>query len=159
MAVEELSPEAVELMAREIHERYRKNQAGRKPAGDPSLAAWDDLPEPLRRSNRAQARGILDKLEAIGCTVHTTSGGKAKPIAFSEREIELMAVLEHQRWTAERLADDWKPGERNVLARRTPYLVSWAELPEEARMWDREAVRLIPELVAGAGLEIRRGHA
>lgn len=146
-----------ETVARAIHEGYRADQAGRKPADDPAMADWDHLPEHLRESNRQQAAHIFEKLRVTGYEARPAEGGDPEPISFTDDEVELMAELEHDRWTAERLADGWKPGARDVLAKTSPYLVGWNELPEEVREWDREPVRRIPELLAGVGLEIRRG--
>ncbi len=154
-AAAKLRPDLLEAVARVIHEGYRANQADRKPAGDPAMAEWDVLPEHLRASNRAQAGDLFEKLREIDCTVHE-GGDEVEVIAFSADEIERMAVMEHDRWVAERLAGGWTSGERDVVAKKTPYLVTWEQLPEEAREWDREAVRMIPELLAGVGLEIRR---
>jgi len=151
-----LSDETREAVARAIHERYRENQADRKPADDPAMAEWEELPEHLRESNRQQAADIFEKLRAIGCTVHEVGDGDVNALRFSDGEIERMAEMEHDRWTVERLADGWTPGARDVHAKTSPYLVSWEELPEEVREWDREAVRPIPELLAAVGLEIRR---
>ena len=160
MTLEELPVELVEPVARAIHERYRLNQAGRKRPDDPALAAdWDELPEQLQRSNRAQGLDIVPKLRAIGCTVQEAPGGDARPIALSETEIERLAILEHRRWTADRLTEGWTPGERDVQRRQTPGLASWNELTEEEQEWDREAVRAIPEVLALVGLEIVRSRA
>lgn len=149
-----------ETVARAIHEGYREDQAGRKPAGDPAMAEWDALPSHLQESNRRQAEHIFAKLRAIGCTVHEVADREIELIAFTAEEIERMAEIEHDRWVAERLEDGWTPGaERDVLKKVSPYLVSWEELPEDAREWDREAVRRIPELLAAVGLEVRRRQA
>jgi hypothetical protein len=153
----QLSAQDRERVARAIHENYRRDQAGRKPAGDPALAPWGELPEQLRDSNRDQADHIVEKLEAIGCTVEPARDGAAAPFSFTQAEIERLAELEHDRWVAERRAAGWTQGvERDVANKVTPYLVSWDELSEEVREWDREPVRRIPELLAGVGLEIRR---
>ena len=153
----ELAAERLETVARAIHEGYRRDQAGPKPAEDPAMAEWDDLPEHLRESNRAQAAGIFQKLRALGCTVHPVRDREVELMVFSDAEIERMAEMEHDRWVAERRADGWTPGERDPLAKTSPYFVNWDDLPEEVREWDREAVRRIPELLAGVGVEIRRG--
>lgn len=154
---EPLSDADREAVARAIHENYRRDQAERKPAGDPALAPWDELPERLRDSNRGQADHIMAKLEAIGCTVEAARNDGAELLSFTTAEIELMSELEHDRWVAERRAAGWTPGaERDVENKVTPYLVSWQDLAEEVRDWDREPVRRIPELLAGVGLEIRR---
>jgi hypothetical protein len=152
----ELPAQVRETVARVIHENYRQDQAARKPADDPPMAAWEELPEHLRQSNREQADHIFEKLDAIGCTAHPAGDGRVDLVTFSDAEIELMAEMEHDRWVSERVADGWTPGERDVARKTTPYLVGWEALPEEIREWDREPVRRIPELLAGVGLEIRR---
>jgi hypothetical protein len=152
-----LSDDVRRRIARTIHEGYRADQIDRKPADDPAMAEWDELPEHLRESNRQQADHIFEKLHAIGCRIHEAGVVGAEPVSFTRDEIELMSEMEHERWTAERRADGWTLGEeRDVLNKVSPYLVAWDKLPEDIREWDREAVRRIPELLAGVGLEIRR---
>ena len=117
---------------------------------------WDSLPEHLRESNRNQADDILQKLRAIGCSVREVAGRDVRLMEFSAEEVEVMAELEHDRWNKERLRGGWTLGPRDPERKTSPYLVPWLELPEEVRDWDREAVRPIPELLAGVGLEVRR---
>lgn len=156
----QLSAEMRETVARAIHDGYRRDQADRKPADDPAMAEWNQLPEHLRESSRQQADHIFEKLRTIDCAVQEARGGGVRPFSFTEEEIELMSVMEHDRWVAERRADGWTSGdERDVVNKITPYLVSWEELPEEVREWDREPVRRIPELLTGVGLEVRRADA
>ena len=176
-----------EVLARAIHEGYRKEQAGRLAACDPSMAEWDDLPETLRESNRRQADDIERKLAAIGYCVVVSGGeaaaggdelasgdelaggdklaaggdrcgGKApRPLFFSDDEVEIMAEMEHDRWSEERLRDGWVLGEeKDVGMKITPYLVPWAELSDEAKEWDRQPVRRIPEMLSRVSLEIKK---
>jgi len=153
----ELPPEAAERVARAIHEGYRTDQVGRKPHDDPALAEWEELPEHLRESNRRQAAHIFEKLEAFGYTVHRVANGEVQVVPFPDDVLEEMAVMEHDRWDAERRADGWRRGAvRDVQQKVSPYVeTTWAELPEDVRKYDREAVRRIPELLAAVGLEIR----
>jgi hypothetical protein len=151
-----LSDERRERIARAIHESYVRDQAARKRADDLALAPWDELPEQLRRSSRRQVDDVFDKLEAIGCTVHEVRD-RAEPISLTPDEVERLARLEHDRWVAERRASGWALGEpRDVGAKVTPHLVSWEDLAEDVREWDREPVRRIPQLLAEVGLEVRR---
>jgi RyR domain-containing protein len=154
----ELPPEAAERVARAIHEGYRSDQIGRKPADDPALVVWEELPEHLRRSNRRQAAHIFEKLEAFGYTLHQVADGEVQVVSLPDDVLEEMAVMEHDRWEAERRAEGWRRGtERDVLRKVSPYVeTSWDELPEDVREDDRKAVRRIPELLAAVGLEIRQ---
>jgi hypothetical protein len=154
---ERLSDELREVLARAIHESYRADQAGRKTVGDLAMADWEELPEDLRESNRDQAAHIFEKLHALGYAVHEAGDGRAEPVTFTPEEVERMAVMEHDRFVAERRAAGWRLGpERDVHEKVTPYLVGWDDLPERVREWDREPVRRIPELLAAVGLEVRR---
>ena len=77
--------------------------------------------------------------------------------SFADDEVEVMAEMEHARWNVERLLDGWRwSSEKDVARKLSPYLVSWAELPEEIREIDRQTVRRIPEYLAAVGLEIQR---
>jgi hypothetical protein len=121
------------------------------------MAQWEELPPTLQESNRDQAAHIADKLQAIGCSMHEITGREPERLSFTENEIETMAEMEHDRWVAERRKGGWTSGDqRDVRHRVTRYLVGWQGLPEEVREYDREAVRAIPELLAGVGLEVRR---
>lgn len=109
-------------------------------------------------ANRAQGLDIVPKLRTIGCIAQEAPGVEAGPIALSETEIERLAILEHRRWTAERLADGWTPGDGDAPRCETRDLVPWDELTREEQEWDREAVRAIPEVLARVGLEIGRSE-
>lgn len=69
-------------------------------------------------------------------------------------EIEMMAELEHIAWMNERIFRGWVPGERDAGAKTTPYLVPYADLPEDAKELDRDAIRSIPILAERTGLAV-----
>ena len=146
-----------ELVGRAIHENYRKaRRAEGAPDGDPSLASWADLPDTLRESNRAQAEHIGAKPRTVGCDL-VPAGPTPSGFEFSDAEIELLARMEHDRWTEERRHDGWRLGnERDPVARLTPYLVGWEQLTEDIRDRDRETIRALPQVVATAGFRIVR---
>jgi hypothetical protein len=150
-------PDAIrERIASAIHERYRRNQRGRKPETDASMKPWDQLSESLKRSNREQAADIERKLRTIACRIVPANG---QPVAFTftAEELERLAILEHERWVAERRAAGWTPGPVKDVGRKlTPYLVPWEDLADEIREYDRDAVRAIPDILAAAGFEIQR---
>ena len=154
-----LAPKMRETFAVAIHEQYRKNQAKALNTSQPSMAEWPDLPELLKESNRQQADDIFEKLRSIRCQVNQVTDRKIAVMSFTKSEIEIMAEIEHARWNIERLQDGWQIGTpKDVKKKISPYLVSWQELPEDVKEWDRQAVRAIPKLLADAGLEIRRNQ-
>jgi hypothetical protein len=153
----ELDEVVLDRIARAIHDKYRRDQRGRKPAGDPAMQPWEKLADHLRASSQAQAAHIPAKLRAIDCRL-APAGGKAAVATFTALEVERLAELEHERWVTERRGAGWTQGPlRDAERRITPYLVPWEELAEEIREYDREAVRGIPGFLAEAGLEVRRG--
>jgi ppGpp synthetase/RelA/SpoT-type nucleotidyltranferase len=149
--VAELAPESRETIGRTIHDAYREEMAV------PALPPWEELDEEFRESNRLQAEHIFAKLGQIGCGVEHVTGREIALMTFTDGEVEVMAEMEHGRWTAERLAHGWRAGEHRDDERKTsPYLVAWSELPDEIRERDRQTVRRIPAYLASIGLELVR---
>lgn len=144
-----------ELVARTIHENYLQDQK-HKPS-DPSLEGWDALATNLKDSNLQQADHIQEKLRQIGCSLHKVQGRKIVLMKFSDKDVEILAEMEHGRWVVERLGDGWVWSETRDVAKKTsPYLVPWAQLPDNVKKWDRDTVLKMPKLLAQVGLEIHR---
>ena len=143
----------IETMAKEAHEDFLKNQKKRMREKDRAMADWPDLPQDLQDSNRQQMRHIEAKLAAVRLGVRPAiSGDETKPpFQFSDDDVETMAELEHGRWNEERLQAGWKLGPRDHDKKTSPYLVSWKDLPDEIREYDRQAVRNIPKLLKDHG--------
>jgi hypothetical protein len=148
----------VEALAEAIHRDYirRCEKEGIK-VDDDSLAAWGDLSETLKASNRSQAADIHRKLTAAGYEVIRAPNKNVLAMHFDDQEVELLAQAEHERWVNERLADGWRLGEaRDVEEKRSPYLVPWTYLSEDIRDLDRDTVRRIPIFLSDAGFSILR---
>jgi RyR domain len=146
-APEDISFELRESAAKYIHADYRRRQRGRKQPGDAALAPWDHLLPALQRSNLDQAGDIPNKLAVIGKRLDRSGA----PLRLDDEQIELLAEIEHGRWNLERLRGGWQLGERAVTRLVTSYLKPWTELDEEAKDFDREAVRNIAPALAEAG--------
>jgi ppGpp synthetase/RelA/SpoT-type nucleotidyltranferase len=143
-----------EEMARHFHRKYRDDQKGRLARVDPSLADWPDAPEHLKESNRQLVDHIYEKLRDVGKATRPALASGVVLTEFTPEEVEHLAELEHGRWNVERLLAGWTLGPRDVVKKQSPFLVSWAELPEDVREYDRQAVREIPNVLARHGLEI-----
>jgi TrkA-N domain/RyR domain len=145
-----------DALARSLHEDYRRHQLWRKPAGDLSLARWEELPESLRASNLALAADIPNKLALVGLRL-TRPGELGGRLSLTEAQVQMLAEVEHGRWNAERLQAGWRLGPRRVGRSTSPYLVPWADLPADIRQYDVETVRNIAAALAGAGCGVTRG--
>lgn len=145
-----------ERLAREIHEEFRRKQVakGQTPEVKPSVADWDALRDDYRDSNRRQADHAPVKLAAIGYRMRPASGGKPESITFTADQVETMARMEHDRWTAERLFEGWRLGPSDPARKINPYLVPWDRLADEIKEWDRNTVRELPEFLSKAGYDV-----
>ena len=153
-----LFSDAMERLAREIHERYRVDQRGKKDPDDPVMQPWENLREDLKESNRKQASQMPEKLQRIGFDFMPFFEKTKTPLVLSDEQVEILAEMEHQRWVTERSEDGWILGSSRDPERKiSPYLVPWSELAEEVKEWGRNLfVRQIPELLKGAGFEAYR---
>jgi hypothetical protein len=144
-------------IARTIHDHYRDTfeALGGDPETNPALQPWTSLPDTYQRSSRHQADHITAKLSIVDCLA--VPEGRVEFFAFSPLEVERLAVVEHQRWAAERYLDGWTHGPERVNAlKRHPDLIPYAALSEAAKDKDRFAVRHITHLLARLELGIVR---
>ncbi len=141
-----------EAIAHAIHRRWRAEQL----ASDKPAPSWSELDESRKESSRSHARHIAVKLRNVGCDIAPLRDWDASEFAFSDDEIETLAIAEHDRWIAERLADGWSLGDKDIENKKTPYLVLFADLPDDIAEYDRMFVREIPTLLASVGLQVIR---
>jgi hypothetical protein len=145
-------------LARVIHESYvaARRRRGERPDANPALVPWEELPETLRRANRAQAEDFGSKLRELGCAL-SPRVGPGDEHTLAEPEIERLAVLEHERWVAERTAAGWRYGNpRDEVRRLHPALAAWETLGAEMRERNHDAIRELPTILADAGFRIVR---
>ena len=151
-----------ERMARAIHAAHlEERQRGPTESDDPALAAWRDLHEEFRASSRSQAAHLGVKLRAIECGLAPLAEWDAPQAVLSDIEVETLAILEHERWVAERLAAGWRPGpQKDPDAKTSPFLIPWDKLDgedgERARDLNRAAAHAIPALLARTGYRLVR---
>lgn len=149
-----------ELLARAIHEDYLQHQRASKltPETNPAILPWEQLPEHMKESNRSHAAHIGVKLHALQCGMTPARDWALPEFQFTPQEIEKLAVIEHDRWCAERRREGWRfaQKQKDLIKKTTPYLVGWERLPEEIRELDRHFVRRLPAILARAGFEIYR---
>ncbi len=136
--------EHLDTIARLAHESFVESQEGKRDPKHPSMAPWEALSSLYKNSNREQAAHIPVKLAAIGCDWRTADVPAL--YAFTEEEVEKMAMLEHDRWMEER-----RPTQRAHHS-----MVPWTQLSEDDKNKDRESVRILPAQLNAVGLEVYR---
>jgi hypothetical protein len=147
----------VDQLARALHQHYveacRAN--GDTPHTNPSMVAWEQLPQRLKESNYEQADHIGVKLDAIDAVIVPALDGLA-PFELQPSEVEQLAELEHDRWMRSQLAIGVVLGSARVPGVTHPDLKPWDDLDEPAREKDRTFIRALPELLASKRLAILR---
>ncbi|MGA2434655.1 MAG: RyR domain-containing protein [Bryobacteraceae bacterium] len=150
----DLEPAAKEAMAKILHAKFVAGSTRRLP---PNMRPWAKLEETFKKANLEQAHYSVEILEAAGFEVRKVDVPPVILSDFTDAEVERMAELEHGRWNVERLRDGWRYGKQRDDPRKIhDCLISWQELSDEIKKYDRDAVRAFPEILAKAGLEVRR---
>jgi voltage-gated potassium channel Kch len=141
----------VEAMARAIHAAYRAiSPAEVAGPGSSGLPAWSELPAISRDASRAAARAVGGLLRAVGCDLVPLTRLGGEPLGFTPAEIELMAIMEHERWVAWKRDHGFVAGDERDR-RHNPHMVGWFALDEQTRSRVRDAVALLPGVVEMAG--------
>jgi len=157
---ESLFGEDLDRIARAAHEAF---VAARKEDGDfdfnqqPTHREWNKLEESVREDNRRQADEIPAKLRSLGLSFRKVPAEEKPAITeIPPDKVEQLARIEHERWMSAKLMAGWRYGpEKRADLLEHPCLLEWDDprLAKEQEK-DREAVRIIPQLLAGAGYEI-----
>ncbi len=163
-----VEPESLEAIARIAHENYRRERLREFREKlelpetlyliEPGVKPWESLDANLKESNRHQTAFMLQNLRQAGFIVKQDHD--FNDIEFTVEEIETMAEAEHGRWNVERLASGWRYGdEKDINAKVSPYLVSWEDLSDEIKEYDREVIRNYPERIRKFGYCAVRSRA
>lgn len=166
--LEHLKEDLTEKLAMAIHSEYLREQN----VTDEN-SQWPNLPENFKESNRQAALHTEIKCCLLGIYVLDLRAYQSlKETARSLREVlndpdkqeqlELLAECEHNRWTVEKLLDNWIPGlVRDNHRKRHPNLVPWdldnpsesdpffgySPLNEADKQKDRNTIEKIPLLL------------
>jgi TrkA family protein/RyR domain-containing protein len=146
----------LDALAEALHAQYLDS---REPASQSPLAgrSWNMLPETLKMSNRRRADNLPFLLAQAG--LHMRSSAQPVPLELDGDEIELLARLEHRRWSIERRLAGFSYGEvRSEFPPRHDLLVDWEQLPEAERARNRKDFADLPKVLKIANFELWREH-
>lgn len=96
--------EEIDTIARQIHESYQ-SRFGAEP--------WEALTDWEKSFNRRSAAHLKIKLWFLGYAISNESDSFSDPVMLpeiSEEERHFLSTVEHRRWVAEKLLDDFIPG-------------------------------------------------
>ena len=158
-----INPENVEAekFAVDIHKAYvelifeeeskNPNQTGKVETRD-ELKSWDNLKEDFRESNRQQAVHMYFKVRACGYEIVALNDPHPSIEEFEKGLSDVLAIMEHDRWVAERKVNNWKFGDPSDKANRiNKNLVDWDKLEPKIQQYDYDAVARIPRLLKKVG--------
>jgi hypothetical protein len=140
--------QVTEQLAQALHDARATLESGLQPR------PWTFLPEGLRIPARAQARQLGEMLASIGCLLVPASG-PGPAVTFTDREVQLLAQLEHEHWMAGQaaLSPAGQPGPRDGA---DPRMAPWDKLTDRAREKYTQAAREIPATLASVGFQVLR---
>jgi hypothetical protein len=145
--------EKLERIAMAIHHHYRLIN---KDINPDFLKPWDELDEELKNSSRDQAKHITNALLIIHYDV---SYVKEEPtiVKLTEREIDILAEYEHNRWLNHKKETGWSYGEvKDSELKTDPELVEWDMISESVKDKVREMVRIWPDILGECNFAIER---
>jgi len=154
----------LDRLAYNLHANYlqlvQTQKAAAKPGEwieKPAHKPWAELSEIYRADNLHSADHWEVKLRAIGCEmVELEKANGREPATLTCDEIEVLAIMEHSRWNASKWLDGWKLGPRNDATKHHDNLVTYDELSEKIKDYDRDTVRKMPNELAKMGWLIVR---
>jgi hypothetical protein len=150
-------PEIIKRLAWLQHNEYVEYRLGQGETREtnPSLVNFEDLPEDLKEAN-FDIKKIPEKLSWIGYNIRRVQQDEEqRELSLTEKEIEIMAKREHDRWVWQKIMQGWtyKEGRKDFVNKTSPYIVPWNKLPPDIRVNDFNTVRLIPKLLKEARYE------
>jgi hypothetical protein len=146
--------------ARSIHDAYRaKDLAKIEQNPDhqihPNSRPWDDLPENIRDANRMVADHFEIKMRAVGCRLGAID--EVQEITLSKDELEVLSIMEHGRWWADRALNGWRFGSTRDDAQKIhPNMVPYEDLSEADKQKDRDSVMEMTKIMRAEGMVITR---
>jgi hypothetical protein len=131
----------LDRFAEALHDDYRRrSQEQINPLAN---VPWHALPELMKLSNRWRADHTPLLLE-LACLqpVRDVKTPAVQPLG--SEEIDLLAQLEHRRYTIE----------RRMAQEHNPHIPSWDQLSEAQKQQNREEIARLPQIMAGLGMEL-----
>ena len=146
------------VFSEKIHDFYRKmaKEKGWKVNYDMD---YDQLPPHIKSDNIEAALRIPEVLSLISLQIKEKKGDEVEIDANNLHDlvaenIDMLAEVEHDLWTKEKILNGWRLGERNDEKKRHPCLVPYRRLPDHEKEKDKDAVRNYISIIQEAGFNL-----
>ncbi len=121
---------------------------------------WNALSESSRADWLWKAEFVPVKLKAVGCEARLGAAARDSfDFKFTAREIEKMAIMEHDHWIVRKLKLGyiWGP-ERDDHGKppQHPFMVPYGDLPKEQQDRYKEFCKMVPRVLGNIGYKIVR---
>jgi hypothetical protein len=149
-----------DTIARSIHDAYRAKDLAIKERNPdhkihPNSQPWEDLHEDIRDANRMVAGHFDIKMRAIDCNLGSIDEDTEADL--NADELEVLSIMEHNRWWADRALNGWKFGSvRNDIQKVHPNMLPYDNLSEADKQKDRDSVLEMINILRGEGAIIVR---
>jgi len=148
-----------EVLARELHAAYLEGveSSYKVENQDTSLVPWDELSEYTKEKNRNQADHIPIMLNKAGYRIIPLRDWNAADFKIEEKDIKIMAPLEHARWCQEKISEGWKYGpDKDDEQNTNPNLVPWEKLRRDGINKNEKFIRDLPKVLSRAGFQLEQ---
>jgi len=140
--------EIVNLIARTMHNDRQSHMK------EDLRINWHQQDTVQREKALVQSRFLLSMLHVAGFNI-SRAVDSDKPYMFSLEDIELLARMDHDRWARERFENNWRFGTiRDNAKKLHNALIPYRIIPEDYKIYDRDAVSHLPELLLKSGFAI-----
>jgi hypothetical protein len=154
----------LDAVARRIHEVWKEgtderiqkaeaegnHEEAAKHRAKPAYRDWDDLTEEQKDGNRLAADHISIKIRAAGLDPDAGPSLHAAWQALDPSQLDMLCRMEHERWAAPLWMAGWTAGIRDDSRRIHDNLVSYDELNDGTKKYDREQVKMAASYWLGA---------
>lgn len=159
-AYEPINENLIRQIAVAFHNDYCKKRFldGQTVETNENLVLFDKLSPHFQEANFDSARTIPRKLKLLGIEIHKAmTGTEPEILELKEDEIEKLLRWEHTRWNWQKILDGWIFGIKKDEALKThPCILPWELIAYEIQDYDRQNIRLIPEIIKEAVYEAVR---
>jgi hypothetical protein len=147
-----------EVIAQALHNDYldKRRREGADLSAKPGMKVWSKLDQFYKDQNRDQALNLSVNLKTKKYSIVSRYNWDEPLFKYKDdKEIEDLAILEHNRWWKFMREHGWRLGEEYDFEKKTSQdLVPWGELTDTVKKYDIDFINSYPSILAMVDLKI-----